>query len=130
MIRRFSRVYRVLPQAARVEGIEPGRLSDFLELEYGGELVLLGQEELDISVLDRSCATSYPAMAVTRCGPCLRVNGSCWPPRESATTPSPCRCCELRGPLHVLRAARTHMTRQDLGRPIRSGVRGRRRRAA
>jgi putative restriction endonuclease len=49
---RFSLVYRVLLQAARAEGIGPGRLPDFLELEYGGELVLLGQEELDISVLE------------------------------------------------------------------------------
>jgi putative restriction endonuclease len=49
---RFSRVYRVLLQAARAEGIDPGRLPDFLGLEHGGELVLLGQEELDISVLE------------------------------------------------------------------------------
>ena len=49
---RFSRVYRVLLQAARAEGIGPGRLPDFLGLEYGGELALLGQEELDISVLE------------------------------------------------------------------------------
>lgn len=49
---RFSRVYRVLLQAARAEGIGSGRLPDFLGLEYGGELVLLGQEELDISVLE------------------------------------------------------------------------------
>jgi hypothetical protein len=49
---RFSRVYRVLLQAARAEGIGSGRLPDFLGLEYGGELALLGQEELDISVLE------------------------------------------------------------------------------
>jgi putative restriction endonuclease len=49
---RFSRVYRVLLQAARAEGIGSGRLPDFLGLEHGGELVLLGQEELDISVLE------------------------------------------------------------------------------
>jgi len=49
---RFSGVYRILLQAARAEGIGPGRLPDFLELEYGGELALLGQEELDISVLE------------------------------------------------------------------------------
>ena len=49
---RFSRAYRVLLQAARAEGIGPGRLPDFLGLEYGGELTLLGQEELDISVLE------------------------------------------------------------------------------
>ena len=49
---RFSWVYRVLLQAARAEGIGSGRLPDFLGLEHGGELVLLGQEELDISVLE------------------------------------------------------------------------------
>jgi putative restriction endonuclease len=49
---RFSRVYRVLLQAARGEGIGPGRLPDFPGLEHGGELVLLGQDELDISVLE------------------------------------------------------------------------------
>jgi putative restriction endonuclease len=51
---RFSRVYRVLLQAARAEGIGSDRLPDFLGLEHGGELALLGQEELDISVLEES----------------------------------------------------------------------------
>src|ERR1700689_4418977 len=51
---RFSRIYRVLFEAARAEGIGPDRLPDFLGLEYGGELALLGQEELDISVLEES----------------------------------------------------------------------------
>ena len=49
---RFSQIYRVLVQAARAEGIGPGRLPDFLSLEHGGELTLLGQEELDISQLE------------------------------------------------------------------------------
>lgn len=48
----FSRVYRVLLHAARAEGIGPGQLPDFLGLESGGELALLGQEELDISTLE------------------------------------------------------------------------------
>jgi putative restriction endonuclease len=51
---RFSRVYRVLLQAARAEGVGSDRLPDFLGLEHGGELALLGQEELDISVLEAS----------------------------------------------------------------------------
>jgi len=42
----------VLLHAARAEGISPARLPDFLGLEHGGELTLLGQEELDISVLE------------------------------------------------------------------------------
>jgi putative restriction endonuclease len=49
---RFSNIYRVLLDAARAEGISPARLPDFLGLEHGGELALLGQEELDISVLE------------------------------------------------------------------------------
>ena len=49
---RFSDVYRILMQAARAEGIGPARLPDFLGLELGGELALLGQEELDVSVLE------------------------------------------------------------------------------
>jgi putative restriction endonuclease len=49
---RFTRLYRLLLDAARAEGIGPGRLNDFLGLEHGGELVLLGQEEVDSSVLE------------------------------------------------------------------------------
>jgi putative restriction endonuclease len=49
---RFSATYRVLLYAARAEGITPGQLPDFLNLQHGGELALLGQEELDISVLE------------------------------------------------------------------------------
>jgi putative restriction endonuclease len=51
---RFADVYRVLMHAARAEGIGPDRLKDFLGLEHGGELILLGQDELDISVLEDS----------------------------------------------------------------------------
>lgn len=49
---RFSRIYQVLLRAARAEGIGPDRLPDFLRLENGGELALLGQEELDLSALE------------------------------------------------------------------------------
>jgi putative restriction endonuclease len=42
----FTRTYRVLLYAARAEGIGAGQLPDFLDLEAGGELDLLGQEEL------------------------------------------------------------------------------------
>jgi putative restriction endonuclease len=48
----FSRLYRVLLHAARAEGIGPSQLPDFLGLEAGGELALLGQEEIDISELE------------------------------------------------------------------------------
>jgi putative restriction endonuclease len=49
---RFSEIYRVLFHAARAEGIGPARLRDFLGLEQGGVLVLLGQDELDPSALE------------------------------------------------------------------------------
>ena len=49
---RFSGLYRLLLHAARSQGISPALLPDFLGLEHGGELALLGQEELDISVLE------------------------------------------------------------------------------
>jgi putative restriction endonuclease len=48
----FSRIYRLLMTAARAAGIGPDRLPDFLGLEGGGELVLLGQEELEVSVVE------------------------------------------------------------------------------
>jgi putative restriction endonuclease len=44
--RLFTDVYQALLNAARAEGIEPDQLPDFLGLEDGGELELLGQEEL------------------------------------------------------------------------------------
>jgi putative restriction endonuclease len=51
---RFSNLYRILLHAARAEGISPAQLPDCLGLEHGGELALLGQEELDISVVEAS----------------------------------------------------------------------------
>jgi putative restriction endonuclease len=53
---RFSRIYRVLMRAGRPEGIGRDRLPDFLGLEDGGELALLGQEELSLPSSGRSCA--------------------------------------------------------------------------
>jgi hypothetical protein len=47
----FSRIYRVLMTAARAEGIGADQLPGFLSLEDGGELALLGQEELSMSVM-------------------------------------------------------------------------------
>jgi putative restriction endonuclease len=49
---RFSGIYRVLLHAARAEGVGPAQLPDFLGLEQGGILALLGQEELDLSVIE------------------------------------------------------------------------------
>lgn len=50
----FSHVYRVILRGARAEGIGPLRLPDFLGLEDGEDLALLGQDELDISILEVS----------------------------------------------------------------------------
>jgi putative restriction endonuclease len=49
---RFTELYRLLLSAARFEGIDQDRLPDFLDLEEGGELTLLGQEELGVAELD------------------------------------------------------------------------------
>jgi putative restriction endonuclease len=49
---RFTELYRLLLNAARAEGIGQDRLPDFLNLAEGGELTLLGQEELGIAELD------------------------------------------------------------------------------
>jgi putative restriction endonuclease len=62
---RFSHIYRVLLHAARAEGITAARLPDFLGLEHGGELVLLGQEELDISALESELRDQIDRHAAT-----------------------------------------------------------------
>lgn len=69
----FTHIYRVLLNAARAEGIGPSRLPDFLELEHGGELTLLGQDELDASVLE-----PYLREQLTR-----HASGSLWSERET-----------------------------------------------
>ena len=51
---RFTLIYRMLLHAARAEGIGRDLLPDFLFLEHEGELTLLGQDELDISMLEES----------------------------------------------------------------------------
>lgn len=62
---RFSHVYRVLLHAARIEGIGQDLLPDFLGLEPGGELALLGQEELDISTLEAELREQIARRAAT-----------------------------------------------------------------
>jgi putative restriction endonuclease len=69
----FTSAYRVLLHAARAEGIGPGRLSDFLELEHSGELTLLGQDELESSALEASLRDQ-----ITR-----HAAGGAWPERET-----------------------------------------------
>lgn len=48
----FSVIYRVLFDAARSVGIGPDQLPDFLDLEPGGELELLGQQTLTSSSVE------------------------------------------------------------------------------
>jgi putative restriction endonuclease len=62
---RFSHIYRVLLHAARLEGIGGDRLPDFLSLETGGELALLGQEELDVSTLEAELREQIARRAAT-----------------------------------------------------------------
>jgi putative restriction endonuclease len=62
---RFTRTYRLLLLAARAEGVGPERLPDFLGLEHGGELTLLGQEELDSSALEASMREQIAREAVS-----------------------------------------------------------------
>jgi putative restriction endonuclease len=50
----FSRIYRILIGAARAEAIGSDQLPDFLGLGNGGELALLGQEELNLSVVEEA----------------------------------------------------------------------------
>lgn len=50
---RFIEVYRVMLASARAAGFAAEALPDFLLLEHGGDLVLLGQEELEPSTLER-----------------------------------------------------------------------------
>jgi putative restriction endonuclease len=57
---RFEHVYRTLFAAARAEGIATDRLPDFLHLENGGELTLLGQDELGPAELDRLLTEADP----------------------------------------------------------------------
>src|SRR6202161_3640411 len=52
--KRFTHVYRTILAAARAEGISLHVLPDFLGFEHGGELALLGQEELDLSTMEAS----------------------------------------------------------------------------
>ncbi len=70
---RFTQVYRALLHAARAEGIGPERLPDFLGLEDGGELTLLSQDEIDLSVLEASFQDQIEREA----------DGSPWSPRDT-----------------------------------------------
>jgi putative restriction endonuclease len=70
---RFSRLYQVLLHAARAEGIGPDRLPDFLGLGDGGELALLGQEELTLSVVEEAMREVIARMTA----------GSDWQERET-----------------------------------------------
>lgn len=53
----FTHIYRVILSAARSEGIDQDALPDFLELEVSGELLLLGQDELDPGALETALSS-------------------------------------------------------------------------
>lgn len=61
--RQFSELYRMLIRSARGAGIGESVLPDFLGLESGGALVLLGQEELDTSALEEDIERRLRARA-------------------------------------------------------------------
>lgn len=48
----FAHIYRVVFAAARAEGIGNSLLPDFLNLEVGGQMHLLGQEKLDSTTIE------------------------------------------------------------------------------
>ena len=89
---RFTHTYRVLLHAARVEGIAPGRLPDFLELEHGGELTLLGQDELDGSAMEAYLRSSLPAMRLEVSGQSAKPNAFSWRRPGLGSMFSPCMC--------------------------------------
>jgi len=73
----FSATYRVLLHGARADRIGQSRLPDFLGLEHGGELALLGQEEVGIPSSERACATRSTATMAPASGRTWKPNGSC-----------------------------------------------------
>lgn len=59
-------VYLRILWAARAEGIGPERLPDFLDLEDGGTLWLIGQEELRVSEVEKSLEGALEKWALAR----------------------------------------------------------------
>jgi putative restriction endonuclease len=53
----LSQVYRTLLASARAEGIGRDRLDDFLGIEQGGDITLLGQEKLPASAVEEVLKT-------------------------------------------------------------------------
>ncbi len=48
----FSQIYRILLASARAEGVGRDRLDDFLGIERGGDIQLLGQDQLPTTVVE------------------------------------------------------------------------------
>ena len=82
----FTDICRLLLRAARAEGIDRDRLPDFLDLEDGGELALLGQDELGTSVFESALRDQLPAAWPGMNGPRKIPNGSSWPRPASDNT--------------------------------------------
>ena len=77
----FTHVYRVLLTAARAEGIGKDRLPDFLGLEHGGELDLLGQDELETSALEAAFKEQIASVPAKVSGRRSRPSRLSWPRR-------------------------------------------------
>src|SRR5215213_4655510 len=65
---RLADIYRTMLTAARAIGVTRERLADYLNLEEGGELVLLGQDELDLSALAKDIEARLSARATETAG--------------------------------------------------------------
>lgn len=57
----MSEIYRLVLAGARVQGIGPLELPDFLNIEGGGDLHLLGQDELDCASVEAVMEKEIPA---------------------------------------------------------------------
>jgi len=62
----YAEVYRTIYAAARMVGITQGQLPDFLGLEGGGSLYLLGQDELEASVVEQALSREVRHWAEVR----------------------------------------------------------------
>jgi putative restriction endonuclease len=72
----MAATYRVVMSAARAAGIGPDTLPDFLHLEAGGEILLLGQDELDRDAVDSLVEHEFASWL--ECQPELAERDTVW----------------------------------------------------
>jgi hypothetical protein len=81
-----------VPSLARLEGIGPDRLPNFLGLG-GGDLALLGQEALDLPMLEAEPRDQIARQGAGRTGAAERDSERiCWQPPGPASKCSPAAC--------------------------------------